>query len=336
MTANIENFARMSGTAPAWHGLGGIWSVNATIEEKAVAAGLDWTVNDSPLIYRAGNQAIVDPTRKVFYRSDRPGSVLGVMSKQFEPVQPVEMLNFLDQMSNELGLYIDTAGVLQGGAKYWALATTDDTVEPVQNDIIKRHLLVATANDGSMSTRLGPCNTRVVCQNTWNAAIARDGKNLMTINHRSRINWKACRDYLLNQHNDFQLFGDIMAEFAKIEVNAEQAADFARELIAPEWEAGKAPRKFTQFANTLSHGIGQREAGKTVYGLFNGVTRHVDHVRGRTSESRLNSAWFGAGAAMKNHAMELLIKNCVTKWGADSQMVPVVRETRYNELLKAA
>jgi hypothetical protein len=40
--------------------------------------------------------------------------------------------------------------------------------------------------------------------------------------------------------------------------------------------------------------------------MLNAVTEMVDHERGRQGSTRLESAWFGTGAALKNRAMELL------------------------------
>lgn len=335
MPAAIESFARLNGTKPAWHGLGGTWEADATLEEKARIAGLDWTVEESNVFYRVGNTAKVMANGKLFYRSDRPDTVITVKSDQFKPVQPLECLQFLDQMSNELGMAIDTAGVLQGGAKYWALATVGESVEPMPGDKINDHFLVATANDGSMATRIGPTRIRVVCQNTLNAAIGR-GRDLLTINHRSTVQWNKVRDWAKGEHEDFVLFGDLMGALVNVPVNAEQAADFAHQLIAPEWDKkGKAPRKLTDFVSTLQNGVGQREAGPTAYGLINGVTRHVDHVRGRSAETRLNSAWFSNGQSLKNQAMDLLLKDCVTKWGEREAVAAVLEETKYAPLLAA-
>jgi hypothetical protein len=44
----------------------------------------------------------------------------------------------------------------------------------------------------------------------------------------------------------------------------------------------------------------------TRWGMLNAVTELVDHERGRSDNTRLESAWFGTGAAIKNRALELL------------------------------
>jgi Domain of unknown function (DUF932) len=40
----------------------------------------------------------------------------------------------------------------------------------------------------------------------------------------------------------------------------------------------------------------------TLWGALNAVTYYVDHVRSRRAGGRLDSAWFGAGSALKEKA----------------------------------
>jgi hypothetical protein len=44
----------------------------------------------------------------------------------------------------------------------------------------------------------------------------------------------------------------------------------------------------------------------TRWAALNAVTELVDHERGRSDNTRIESAWFGTGAVLKNRALELL------------------------------
>lgn len=43
------------------------------------------------------------------------------------------------------------------------------------------------------------------------------------------------------------------------------------------------------------------------WNAYNAVTRYVDHERGRTRDSALNSAWYGEGATVKQNALDLAL-----------------------------
>jgi hypothetical protein len=47
----------------------------------------------------------------------------------------------------------------------------------------------------------------------------------------------------------------------------------------------------------------------TAFGLLNAVTEFVDHERrARSTDHRLDSAWFGQGATVKQKAMDLAVQ----------------------------
>lgn len=47
----------------------------------------------------------------------------------------------------------------------------------------------------------------------------------------------------------------------------------------------------------------------TAWGLLNAVTEYVDHERrARSPEYRLDSAWFGQGAVIKQRALDTALK----------------------------
>ncbi len=337
MTANINGFARRNGTTPPWHGIGKTVDSNATADQWAKSAGFDWEVIKSDVFYRSGNSAHTTPKHQVFFRSDNPDVVLGVNSDRFVETQPREFLDFMYQFSQETNTPMETLGMLGEGEKFFALLNTGENKEIVPGEgPTKRYILGASANDGGLSTKFTDTDVRVVCQNTLSLALSR-AMDTLSIPHRTTINWKKVRSYLDRGQEDFELYGELMHQLFRIPINTEQASDFVKELLIPHWDPQKATRKphsVEKFANTLNTAPGQKEAGQTAYGLIQAVTRYVDHDKqARNQESRLNAAWFGQGRAMKSRAFDILLKDCVTKWGARDQLVPVLAETRYNKLI---
>jgi hypothetical protein len=48
-----------------------------------------------------------------------------VVSQRFQEVQPMEILHFYRDLTEQSGFELETAGVLKGGKKFWALARQD-------------------------------------------------------------------------------------------------------------------------------------------------------------------------------------------------------------------
>lgn len=315
-----------------WHGLGEELDPNASIDVWAEKGGFNWTVEESQLFYNASGKPAIVKGKKVFYRSDHPEIVLGVATNQFNPVQPRAVLEFYEEFNAETEFRLHTAGILKQGERFWALAKNNSTYAVGGTDVHENHLLVATANDGSMATRILPTDVRVVCANTARMALSDQNKGL-SINHRSVVNWDRVRQWVRGETELFALWGNLYDALSNVPINVEQAAQFAKDLIAPDWTPGKEkmPRKLQAFADTMQQGVGQSEAGETAYGLFNSVTRYVDHdAQARSQETRLNSAFFGTGAHLKTAAMDMLVKQCSEKWGQ-----PEV-EHAYAEIREAA
>ena len=67
---------------------------------------------------------------------------------------------------------------------------------------------------------------------------------------------------------------------------------------------------FKRTRNTLIEAILEQDApnGNNLWTGYNGITWHVDHKRGRNPESGTDAALFGAGAVLKQNALETALK----------------------------
>ena len=97
-------------------------------------------------------------------------------------------------------------------------------------------------------------------------------------------------------------------------MNSIQSSEFVKALVAdvsqikdPEYDLTKnrAYRKILSLFDCEAKGLSL--VGHTKWGMLNAVTEYVDHHNpSRSSDSRLNSAWFGLGDRLKSKAVELL------------------------------
>jgi hypothetical protein len=68
----------------------------------------------------------------------------------------------------------------------------------------------------------------------------------------------------------------------------------------------RAYKRVLQLFNGAAIGSDIDGVAGSRWAMLNAVTELVDHERGRSDNTRLESAWFGTGAALKNRAVELL------------------------------
>jgi hypothetical protein len=87
---------------------------------------------------------------------------------------------------------------------------------------------------------------------------------------------------------------------------------FVSELLRPYHSSArpvtesKAYVRIMQLFNGQAIGSDLPGVTGTRWAMLNAVTELVDHERGRSNNTRIESAWFGTGAALKARAAELL------------------------------
>src|SRR5690606_1273288 len=182
----IETMA-FRGTTP-WHRLGNTLEAGQSIETWQEQSGLSFTIREAPVQFRCdedSDSSVIQPfaEHKVLYRSDTQAP-LSVVSSKYQVVQPKAILAFYRDLTEVSGFELETAGVLKGGRKLWALARTGQSATLKGNDLIKGYLLLATACDGSMATTAQFTSIRVVCNNTLALAL-NDGKGAVRVPHNT-------------------------------------------------------------------------------------------------------------------------------------------------------
>lgn len=164
-----------------WHGLGSKLPPSQPIEIWQKSAGMDFVIKQSIVLFNAdnGSNSLLNLRNNmdasVLYRSDNL-EPLSVVSKRYKVVQPREVLEFYRDLVSAGGFELETAGVLKGGKKLWALAKTGQETLLPGLDKVNAYLLLATSCDGSLATTAQFTSIRVVCNNTLNMAVASLGR----------------------------------------------------------------------------------------------------------------------------------------------------------------
>ncbi len=305
-----------------WHGLGNELKAGASIEDWQKAAGMDWRILRSKVRFNTAREpSVADflemPDRHVLFRSDSKAP-LSVVSDGFKVVQPGAVLEFFRDLAGQGGFTLDTAGVLFGGRRFWALAKVGETAEVAKGDKIKGYLLLSTSCDGSMATEGRFTTVRVVCNNTLGMARSDGAKSKVT--HRSVFDPSKMKNELGVGVQEFAGFMSDMRRLADTNLIEREVVGMTVELFHPG-AAQKTKEDFLKAVNSkpvtkvLELAVEGKAKGShfdgvkgTAYGWLNAVTEYVDHVaRARTDDNRRASAWFGPGDALKTKALEMAL-----------------------------
>ncbi len=304
------------GTEP-WHGFGNRLPPNQPVDVWQKEAGMDWQIIETPVRFMAeviGNLGSIHsfPEQKVLYRSDSKDA-LSVVSQRYQVVQPREVLEFYRDLTEISGYELETAGVLKGGKKFWALARTGQSSALKGNDQVNGYLLLATSCDGTLATTATPTTVRVVCNNTLTIAV-NGTTQAIKVPHSTRFNPQAVKQQLgiaVAQWDDFMYR---MRTLAEREVKSHEAMNYFLRVLCDAQPGSTDPARLAneralKKVQSLYDGQGRGadlEAAKgTAWGLLNAVTEYVDHERrARSNEYRMDSAWFGQGAVIKQRALD--------------------------------
>ncbi|ELY20713.1 Hypothetical phage/plasmid-related protein [Vreelandella titanicae BH1] len=311
----VEQMAYVGATP--WHGLGQQLSRQQPLEVWQQQAGMNWHIEEAPVRFIAEGASHLGsihsfPEQKVLYRSDTKAP-LSVVSQRYKVVQPEEILEFYRDLTEYAGYELETAGVLKGGRKFWALARSGLSTSLKGQDEVNDYLLLATSCDGTLATMATPTTVRVVCNNTLQIAV--DGTSqAVKVPHRSEFDPRALKSQLgisVSQWNDFMYR---MKALAERKIDHREAQQYFQSVLCGIDKPIEDPSKLPNYralnkVQKLYHGEGRGShldtAKDTAWGLLNAVTEYVDHdKRARSNDTRLDSAWFGQGAQLKQEALQ--------------------------------
>ena len=315
----IEQMAYVGATP--WHGLGSRLSPKQPIEIWQREAGMDWKIQDSPVHFKSDSIGALGsihifPDQKVLYRSDTKAP-LSVVSQRYQVVQPREVLEFYRDLTEVSGFELETAGVLKGGRKFWALARTGQGTTLRGNDQVNGYLLLATSCDGTLATTATPTTVRVVCNNTLTIALDGSAKAIK-VPHSTRFDPQAVKKQLGIAVSQWDNFMHRMRMLSERKVQGHEAMGFFMNVLCDANSNMPLPavlpneralRKVQCLYEGQGRGSTLESAQGTAWGLLNAVTEYVDHERrARSIEYRMDSAWFGQGAQIKQRALEAALQ----------------------------
>ena len=344
---NYENgrycFTRAAGTEAAWHRLGGETPADAPIEVWMKNAGMDFKIlkltSESQLASTKdafGNIVEGKRIKGVFTDSkgvvrdqfsnlvhSRSEKILDQVGADYEVHQPEDIARMFRQLCENGGFTMDTMGVLDGGRRYWGLASNSlfGSLKVNDRDIIKPFLLLATGC--GMATTAQLTTVRVVCQNTLHFSLARGGA--IRQRHTSAFNPELIAEGL-GLEGAFEVHMDTLDRLASEKVDHSDALtlvldlfaspakveEFGTDLIKYPTRTKNTVKKIVSLFNGDAKGSFSEQRGSKIQ-LLNSITEFVDHHQSRKGAEgvvrdgkRTDAIWFGSGASTKATAFQRL------------------------------
>lgn len=323
----------------AWHGLGQIVEDYPTSAEALRFAGLDYTVEKRKLFTLDNDNQHDDPEETIivpeievpgYFASIRTDTeqVLGVVGKDYEVVQNVDAFSFFDAIVGGDGIQYETAGALGKGERIFITAKLPGYIQVGNNDLIEKYLFLTTSHDGFGSITAAFTPTRIVCNNTLNAALRNCSSSIKirhTANAKDRLS-EAHRVMGISNKLTEQLDG-IFNQWAKVGITDQQVQRLIQLAMVPNKEVlqnlqtGKQDELSTAFQNMcnavyeygMTSPTQQTVTTKgTVFGAYNAVTGYFQNVRSfKSEEAKIKSLLFGGTAQLRSQKAFALCEDFV-------------------------
>ena len=251
-------------------------------------------------------------------------SILGVVKSSYTSIHNYEVEDVATILEDVGCKYLDH-GEFTNGQKIWI--QFDNKLMPEsdlgKNDQINSKILLATGHGGKMTFQLLSTLIRIVCMNTFHAAL-KNGDNMFTLRHTSKVK---------NRLEDVKLSINQLAETTKhILDNFERMSNTPytgneEKFFANVLSYEKKPRPIRKKQNGVfktvtwtspSYSAIARDNMKilkechatsgaegTQWGMFNAVTNYVDH---QVNSRKDDYSWFGSGQTIKQIAYNTLNK----------------------------
>jgi phage/plasmid-like protein (TIGR03299 family) len=279
---------------------------------------LNWNVKTEP-VFTAGMEAVEARVT----RRDSDNKILGVVGKNYEPLQNTQAFDFFQPFLDSKLAAIETAGSLRGGKRVFVLAKINrDPSVIVAEDIVEKYVLLSNSHDGSTAVRVGFTPIRVVCQNTLAMAHGNESSALIRVRHTSKVraNVEAVREIMDVANSRFEATAAQYRFLASREINAADLEKYVKIVFGKEKLDAVAKnlgvvdvsgkRLMAEIVPLFESGRGnsQNKVRGTYWAAYNAVTEYLQYYRGSSEDLRLDSLWFGQAGAVNKKALEVAMR----------------------------
>jgi len=311
MAHMIETMA-YAGEVP-WHGLGTKVPADLSPAQMLEKAGLDWSVEKIPAFANISGKQVNVGLSALTRSSDE--RIFGVVSNDWNPVQNSEAFQFFDEYCRAGDMEMHTAGSLKDGQIVWALAKVKDSFDLFKGDQVDSYLLFTNPHKFGQCIDVRFTPIRVVCNNTLTLSLNQRSDRMVKKNHRTVFDANEVKQTLGIATEKLAKYKEMAAFLGSKKYKDETIKEYFNRVfpvIAYDKEKGPQRKELSKSATRALEVVETQPGAKFAEGswwqAFNAVTYLTDHEIGRSQDTRLQSAWFGANKNLKIKALETAVE----------------------------
>jgi len=258
--------------------------------------GLNWTVDKKPLQWLDGVDAYTTDFFGVV-RSDNK-KCFGAFTKQYETFQNSELAELVLNIADVTGFPVTHGKSFKDGRR--VVLQMELTPVQVGNDKIKRYATAINSHDGSTSLRWGTTGYTVSCDNQFSQlrkdlnSSARHTSNMRKLVDSSLRTLEKLEKSDTSMYEQFIKMADIKVDdsFAQKVIESISGTDLS---LSPKMYQKQYSTRKQNITEAMCQSVAEEMSykGKTMWGLFSGITHYTTH-KGGSDNSREESKLTGS------------------------------------------
>ena len=279
-------------------------------EDMLKKAGIDWTLDRHSQFIEIDGKRI--PTGKDVLVRSTDHKIMTHISEDWHEVQNDAFVDFFQEYCAEGSMEMTTMGSLKGGEIVFACARIKDMEFSLARgkDIVQPYFLFSNPHQYGKSLDLRFTATRVVCQNTLSVALRGfDSETAIRVNHRKAFDPDMVKEQLGIARTHMDSYKEAAEFLSKKRFSVENLVNYYKEVFP---SSSKKEDKMSRQAK-IAYDVIDTQPGATYeqgswWQAFNSVTYTVDHLAGRSDDTRAVSALYGNGRVAKARALDIALE----------------------------
>lgn len=305
---NIQERDIQTGLNQAWHGLTNV--VDTVTKENS---GIMYDLNFNRLTYTAPDETVIETDSYQISAADDNLPIGKPVSKKYQPFSNEQIWDMLDEALKGTHHEIDSIGTVNDRSIGFVSVKIADTFNAANREH-NPYLNIGWGHGGTLGVIAKTGITCIVCENTFNAAMAEKSEFKVKLKHTRNANLMDLTDAIeahIGVTAEFQMALEHMGQIKCQSHNAQRM--YLGHLLENKADK-KVSSRTVNVMNRMTelYREGKGNSGETMADCFNGLTDYYTHESAgglENSRKQFESSEFGSGSQNKSRFFKNLQKD---------------------------